>query len=278
MNIKKLINISKKPPLFERSKIAFWDDYHISSKMLEAHLDPEWDAASRKRSTIKRSVEWLSEDVFPSGDINILDLGCGPGLYTSRLAERGYSVTGIDYSQRSIAYARNYAHENSLDINYIYQDYLTIDFENEFEVVMLIFCDLGALSNKETNTLLEKIYRALKPGGIFIFDVFTDKNRAENDLGRNWEVNDNGFWSEKPYLALTETFLYPEANTFLNQTIVMTEEGKVNIYRLFNHYYTKETITEVLERFGFKNHCYHSDITGKEQSEESKTLAVVSRK
>jgi len=77
---------------------------------------------------------------------------------------------------------------------------------------------------------------------------------------------------------LTETFLYSEADTFLDQTIVMTKDKGISVYRLFHHFYTKETIAEVLEKFGFQNHCYYSDITGKKQSEDSKTLAVVTRK
>jgi 2-polyprenyl-3-methyl-5-hydroxy-6-metoxy-1,4-benzoquinol methylase len=278
MDINKLIDSSQKPDLFAKSETDFWDEPHISKKMLESHLNPDRDAASRKFSTIEDSVNWLAEEVVPNKDIEILDLGCGPGLYASRLAKRGYSVTGIDYSKRSINYAQEQTEENKLDINYIYQDYLTMEFEAEFDVIMLIYCDLGALTNEERDELLEKIYRALKPDGIFIFDVFTDKNRDESDLGKSWEVTDGGFWSSKPYLALTETFLYSEADTFLDQTIVITEEKEISVYRIFNHFYTKATITEVLDKFGFRDHAYYSDVTGEEYDEESETLAVVTRK
>ena len=37
-----------KPALFEPVETKFWDDPHISKSMLEAHLDPNHDAASRK--------------------------------------------------------------------------------------------------------------------------------------------------------------------------------------------------------------------------------------
>ncbi|MTI49932.1 MAG: class I SAM-dependent methyltransferase [Firmicutes bacterium] len=278
MDINKLLKLSQKPNLFEKSETDFWDDEHISKKMLEAHLNPDWDAASRKISTINSSVEWLENDIFPNKDIKILDLGCGPGLYDFKLAKRGYSITGIDFSKRSINYAKKSATESNLDIKYIYQDYLTIDFESEFDVIMLIFCDFGALTNDERDILLNKVYRALKPGGIFIFDIFTDRNRDERDLGKSWGISKDGFWNKKPYLSLTETFIYSEDDTFLDQTIVMTEDEDINIYRLFNHYYTKSTITNTLNQFGFKNHAYYSDITGKEYSEESKTLAVVTTK
>lgn len=278
MDINKLIKFLKKPKLFEKIETDFWDDKHISKKMLEAHLNPDWDAASRKFSTMDASVKWLDEDIFSEKDIKILDLGCGPGLYSSRLAKRGYSVTGIDFSQRSINYARKKAKENELDIKYIYQDYLTIDFESEFDVIMLIFCDFGAVTNSERDILLKKIYKALKSGGLFIFDVFTDKKKDESDLGRSWELTKDGFWNKKPHLALTETFLYSEADTFLDQTIVITEDEEINIYRLFNHFYTKLTMSKVLDEFGFRKYDYYSDVTGKEYSEESETLAVVAKK
>lgn len=101
--------------------------------------------------------------------------------------------------------------------------------------------------------MLEKIYRALKPGGLFIFDVFTDKNRGENDLGRSWNVaKEEGFWSPDPYLAMNETFLYPEENTLLEQTIVMTEDDEIKIHRNFNHFYTKQTVTVLLDKFALK--------------------------
>ena len=100
----RLFQSLQKPSLWQRSAEPFWDDEHISKGMLEAHLNPDWDAASRKHSFIDLSVKWIS-NIIPAGG-KILDLGCGPGLYTKRLSDMGYDVTGMDYSRRSIAYAK----------------------------------------------------------------------------------------------------------------------------------------------------------------------------
>ena len=56
----KLFHLLKKPTLWQRSTEPFWDDEHISKGMLEAHLNPDWDAASRPHNIINCSVKWLS--------------------------------------------------------------------------------------------------------------------------------------------------------------------------------------------------------------------------
>lgn len=280
ININKLLRLSQKPEIFTRTEEEFWNDPYISKKMLEAHLNPELDGASRSFETIDRSVRWLTEKILPAPEenIKIFDLGCGPGLYTSRLARAGYSMTGIDYSERSISYAKKQAEAENLEIKYLYQNYLTIDYQEEFDVIMLIYCDLGALTDKERDILLDKIYRALKPGGLFIFDVFTDKNRDKTSIGRSWELTEEGFWSREPYLALTETFLYPENDTFLDQTIVMTADKEVSLYRIYDHFYTRKTISELLDRHGFKDHNYYANLQGNSYNRDSNTIALITTK
>lgn len=86
-----------KPPLFQRSAVNFWDDEHISGYLLEAHLDPDFDGASRKSGTIGKSIQWITS-VAPSGQFPaLLDVGCGPGIYAQLFTARGYRVTGIDF-------------------------------------------------------------------------------------------------------------------------------------------------------------------------------------
>jgi SAM-dependent methyltransferase len=96
---------SERPPFFEPGEPLFWDDPHISRGMLEAHLNPVNDLSSRRPVTIDKEVNHLlSSRVLKPGD-RVLDLGCGPGLYASRLAKNGLKVTGIDISARSLNYA-----------------------------------------------------------------------------------------------------------------------------------------------------------------------------
>ncbi|MFW5991982.1 MAG: class I SAM-dependent methyltransferase [Halanaerobiaceae bacterium] len=277
MNLDKIKKMSGKPALFTKSTHPFWDDKHISRKMLEAHLDPKWDAASRNHKTIDRTVDWLDENIFGEEPLDIVDLGCGPGLYCSRLAERDHRLTGIDFSERSIEYAREYARKNELDITYINQDYLKLNYISRFDVIIFIYGDFGVLSNRERDKLLSKIYRALKPGGYFIFDVFTHARR-KNKVRKNWQLADKGFWSKDPYLSLTETFYYPDNDTYLDQTLVINQAEEVKVYRIWDHVYSKKDLLNILGQVGFVNHQVYSNFQGKEYNENSDTLSVITGK
>jgi len=132
-----LQGLTRRPKPLEKGTAILWDDAHISKNMLKAHLDPESDAASRKYSIIDSTSNWIANNLL-NNKSDILDLGCGPGLYAKRLAALGHRVVGIDFSKRSIDYAINDAKENSLSIQYLYQNYLDINYENEFDLIILI--------------------------------------------------------------------------------------------------------------------------------------------
>lgn len=57
----------------------------------------------------------------------LLDLGCGPGLYAELFDDRGFQVTGLDFSRRSVQYAREHAAGTKRDIRYEYKNYLDMD-------------------------------------------------------------------------------------------------------------------------------------------------------
>ena len=154
--LKDLFTYLEKPAVYTKSTCTFWDDEHISKGLLEAHLNPGLEAASRQHDFMDQSVEWISKIAPSSGYANLLDLGCGPGLYAERLAKKGYHITGIDFSKRSIHYARNKAAESGQDIRYIYQNYLDLDYDHEFDLVTLIYCDFAVLSDLDRASLLKR--------------------------------------------------------------------------------------------------------------------------
>ncbi|HVO71142.1 MAG TPA: class I SAM-dependent methyltransferase [Aggregatilineaceae bacterium] len=273
-----LQQLSVRPPLFAPGEALFWDDPHISQQMLAAHLNPNTEAASRPPDVIDRTVNWLAE-VLPlePGDA-VLDLGCGPGLYAERLARRGLRVTGLDYSQRSISYARQVAAEKELGIEYRYQNYLTLDEEAQYDAVLLIYGDLCVLSPEKRDALLDRVHRALKPGGQFAFDVTTRRLRARLGLMNRWYVAESGFWKPGPHLVLEQGFDYPEHDTYLDQYIVIEADGQLSVYRNWFLDYAPDTITPVLEARGFAVRGCWGDLAGSPYTPESEWIGLVARK
>ncbi|MHC5173237.1 MAG: class I SAM-dependent methyltransferase [Planctomycetota bacterium] len=137
-----LEDINSRPKPFEFYTAAeLWTDEHTSEQMLQFHLNESIDLSSRNHAFIDRSVEWIASQFNVTADTAIADFGCGPGLYTTRLAQTGADVTGIDFSPRSIDYAKAAAAEKNLDITYHCQNYLNFEADKRFDLIIMIFCD-----------------------------------------------------------------------------------------------------------------------------------------
>jgi len=278
LDLDTLHELQKKPKPYEPGEKLFWNDPYISAQMLKAHINPNNDAASRRPETIDKIVLWIEKIAGIKPGDSILDLGCGPGLYASRLAKKGLKVTGVDISPNSINYARRYALEQGLNIDYRLQDYLTFEEISKYDTALLIYGDFCPLSPSQRKKLLENIYQALKPGGIFILDV-TQFNTAKPDRSRSdWYVDTDGFWRPNTHLVLEQTFSYIEDALYLDQYIIIEENGTTSTYRVWRQDYTPHTITEELKEGGFQVQSLWGDLTGSPYNNSSEWIGIVARK
>lgn len=278
LDLSLLRRLAQRPPLFAPHQARFWDDPHISRQMLAAHLDPNTDAASRRPETIEATVAWLVSHLGLQPGDAVLDLGCGPGLYTSKLARRGLRVTGVDFSPNSLDYARRQAREGGLDVEYVQLSYLKLDYRERFDAAFLIYFDLAVLSDEDRDQVVRRTHRALKPGGAFAFDVPTGRWPRPPDGHQEWDVSEGGFWKPGPYLELTRHFTYPEAEARVQQTIIIQEDGALSLYRIWDRSYSPETVTAMLETQGFRVESLWADLTGRPLEDDSPALGVVARK
>lgn len=197
---------------------------------------------------------------MPGDRLSILDLGCGPGLYTENLAANGHIVTGMDFSANSIRYARESASRKRLNISYIQQNYLEMEEENKYDLILMIFTDFGVLSPDQREILLANVHRALKPGGKFLFDVMNENYPVNVSGSKEWEASGKGFWRNGPYLALTESFYYEEQKVALSQHIIIDEAGEMDIYRFWIHTFSHADLGEILASHGFSATECHDNI------------------
>lgn len=264
------------PEIYTASASIFWNDEYISKRLLEIHLDPNMELASRRPDFIERSVNWIRETVSPRQYPKLLDIGCGPGIYAEKFAKIGYEVTGVDFSKHSIEYARNIARTQSLPITYICEDYLKMELQDYYDFVTLIYCDYGALSTENRKLLMKKVYDRLNPRGKFLLDICSVRQYESFEENKTWEIQDGGFWSADRYYCLNSNRKYQDFTT-LSQAVVITQ-AETKIYYIWNHCFTKDSLIDEAAEAGFHPIQICSDVAGKPYTDDSMTIAILLEK
>lgn len=272
--IGELFQYMGRPELYEPSA-PFWSDGHISEYLLEAHLNAGWDAASRKHHFIERSARWIAEIAPPAQFRDILDLGCGPGLYAEWFCKLGYSVTGIDFSERSIDYASEHAAKKGFAIEYLCENYLEMDYSERFDVITVIYCDYGALPDADRGVLIDKAFCALRDNGKLIIDCFShthfEKEREETSFDF---CDEGGFWKKSRYLALNMSLRYPDVTTLLRRHVILTE-NTVDCYNFHDRCFSREELGTEIMGAGFTTSEFYGDIAGRPFSKKSDVVCGV---
>ena len=274
-----LKEINTRPASFQfYTAEELWTDEHTSKKMLEFHLNETMDLSSRNTEFIDRSVKWIVSQFEVGKDSKVADFGCGPGLYTTRLAEHGADVTGIDFSKLSIEYAKQVAEKKGLYITYIQRNYLEFDTEQRFDLIIMIFCDFCALSPVQRKSLLARFLTFLKPGGAVLLDVHTLNIYKEREEAALYERNQlDGFWSPDDYYGFVNTFKYDNEQVTLDKYTIIDRKGTRVVYNWLQ-YFSQESLRKEFEKSGFEVEALYSDVAGREFSPDSPDMAIVARK
>lgn len=263
-----------KPTLYQPSTCKFWDDLYIAKHMLDAHLNPNIDAASRKLETIDRHVDFITSIASPKAFPKLLDLGCGPGLYAKRFHDKGYDVTGYDLSKVSI----DYATQTAPHVTFIQKNYLELNVIDHYDIITLIYYDFAVLSPQDRKTLLKNIYRALKKDGLFMLDVLSSHFVSKLEHHQSWSYEPkDGFFRETPYICLESRHLY-ENHVFVESYGIIGEQGDLDVIHVWNTGYTQDTLLEELQQKPFERVAIYEDFEGKPLTETSDTLMMIVKK
>jgi len=104
----------------------------------------------------------------------ILDIACGEGTFAVAMAKGGFRVTGIDQSAAMLQFAEEKARREGVRVSFHEQDMRHLSFEQQFDLVTCWFDSLNYLLDlKDVRATFDGVARALRPTGLFIFDVNT---------------------------------------------------------------------------------------------------------
>lgn len=206
----------------------------------------------------------------------VLDLGCGTGTLTTMLANAGYDMIGVDYSEDMLERAILKREQSGKDILYLCQD--MCDFEL-YGTVKAIVCACDSLNYITDEEDLLQVFRLvnnyLDPGGLFLFDMNTvykfeqllgDRVFAENSENGSF-IWENHYDTEEQINEYAVTFYLRE------------EHDKYQRFEEF-HYeraYTIEKVKELLHKAGLEFVAVYDDYTTNPPKEDSERICFIAK-
>lgn len=211
----------------------------------------------------------------PKPGEQILDLGCGPGQLTAKIAEAGASVIGLDASPAMIGQAR----QNFPQLSFVLQDAATMQFQEQFDAV---FSNAALHWMLHREAVARSVAAALKIGGRFVAELGGRGNiheieRAIETVARRYfgaavPARRTYYPAPGEYASLLEAvgFEVRSAVLFDRPTLLEGEAGMENWIRQFKAYYFESlsppeaarAIREVVEELrpiAFRNGTWVAD-------------------
>ncbi|MCC6644898.1 MAG: methyltransferase domain-containing protein [Polyangiaceae bacterium] len=116
----------------------------------------------------------------------ILDLACGQGRHAVELTRRGYKVIGYDLSLAMLARASDEAMDANQKINFLHGDMREMAFDSMFDGVYCWGSSLGYFEDDKNFGVLQRVHRALRPGGVVLLDLPNRDHVAVNQPSMVW--------------------------------------------------------------------------------------------
>jgi len=280
MKIIDIIERVKNPTPWSEGDNIPWNDPEFSHRMLKEHLTQDHDAASRRFFIIDQQVDWIHNHVLLGKRTRILDLGCGPGLYTSRLARLGHFCVGIDYSPASISYARKITDEENLMCKYIEADIRIANYGEGYDLVIFIYGEFNVFRPVEAGLILEKAWSALAPGGILLLEPHPyEVIKKLGTQPSTWYTEIAGLFSNSPYLCLEEPSWNSSYQTAtIRYYIVDAVSGEVTRYAQSLQAYHDQEYRELLQKLKFDAIEFYPYLGGSIDQERRDLIAIVAQK
>lgn len=255
--------------------------------MLAEHLSQDHDAASRRVGTIDEQAHWIHHDLLAGEATRILDLACGSGLYTSRLARLGHTAHGIDFAPAAIAYAREQAASEGLACTYLQQDLREAALGANFGLVMMLSGQVERLQALRGETADRGGVRGTRGGWIAAVGAADLRRRGRRAGCHDIVVLSFGgsllvaaaLFSSQLHFVLTERF-WDEATTSSTERFLVIDAatGDVTRHALTNEAYSDDQLSELLTTAGFEDVRLLPSLTGIEDASQAAFQVVVARK
>lgn len=206
----------------------------------------------------------------------MLDLACGTGSITVRLAEKGIEMIGVDRSEDMLIKARQKAEQAGLSVLFLCQDAKQLDL---YGTVDSAICTLDSINHitdqSELLEVMRKVSLFLEPGCLFIFDVNTEYKHK-------YVLADNTFVYETDDVFCTWQNAYDDATKTVDIALdffVFNGESYDRCGEDFSErVYSDDELAMLAEKSGMKIIAIYDDMTFSSPHKESERKIFVMRK
>ena len=218
-----------------------------------------------------KEVDFIIKAAKPGRSTRILDLACGQGRHSLELGQRGYNITGVDYSRELLDVARENALRDGLTIAFHQQDIRKLNIKNKFDLIFMFGNSFGYFSDADNETVLKKVRAHLKPGGTFILDLPNTAGMLRNPYGSR---NDKTELGE----VITQNFAFDPLTNRMSISWKFSskkiKESYIGEFRLYTH----PEIKMIAESIGFKYHKTYGSFSAEKFTIDSPRTIIVFQK
>ncbi len=190
----------------------------------------------------------------PSGQV--LDLGCGEGLYSLSFAAAGYKVIGVDISSSAVEWARQRATEQGMtNAHFRVGDVTALDdFANEqFDAVLSVHCYHCLSDAGDRVAHLREAWRVLKSGGVFVFDNMAAPCEEDMSQFQTWHTERGGQVEEEETGVTTTIEATPPFSTHRLARSEPVEFEIATAVAMAHRFYSRlEHVLDQLNEIGFE--------------------------
>lgn len=217
----------------------------------------------------------FTKEVFNKSQKNIesiIDLGCGTGSITTKLASDGYEMIGVDVASDMLTCAHQKSNNKQLKVKWVQQDLRNLEGFSNLDAA-ISYCDVinYITTEEEVSNVFNRVAGTLKDGGLFLFDVHTLDHVQHNMINQTFAHVDD---------AMSYIWFCSEGDNkgemHHDLTFFILEEGVYNRFKEYHHQrtYSIETYTRLLTQSGFENIMTYYDFSTNNKNLDEKSERV----
>jgi SAM-dependent methyltransferase len=219
---------------------------------------------------IARQCEFIVSRLGLKPGATVLDVGCGLGLQVAELAARGYGSVGLDLSLAMLSRASEEAQARGLRINFLHADMRELTFDGNFDAVTCLGTTLGYFDDETNRRVIERLLKALKPGGALLLDVVNRDHVIRSQPNLIW------FEGEGCVCMEESEFNYFTSRLHVKRTVIL-ENGRQVEHEYALRLYSLHELGQLMNASGFRV----TEVSGREAlpgvffGQESPNLMIV---